>query len=72
MQKATAQGRLMSQISGHVQELEIKLIVSPHDAQNMHADFDCTQLSIFTKKKNNTNHAPTVRSFSLYKFIFMQ
>ena len=51
MQKATVHGRLMSKISGHVQELEQKLIVSPHDAQNMHADFDCTQLSIFTKKQ---------------------
>ena len=47
-----------------IHELEQKLIVSPQDAQNMHADFDCMQLSIFTDTKNNINCAPTGRRYS--------
>ena len=35
-----------------IHELEQKIIVSAQDAENMHADFDGIQLSIFRVTKN--------------------
>ena len=47
-----------------IHELEQKLIVSAQDAENMHADFDNIQLSIFRDTKNNTTCTPTGRIYS--------
>ena len=42
-----------------IHELEQKLIVSRQDVENMHANFDGVQLSIFTDTKNNITCKPT-------------
>ena len=47
-----------------IHELEQKLLVSPQDAENMHANFDGIQLSIFTDTKNNITCKPTGRRYS--------
>ena len=41
-----------------IHELQQKLILTPEDAENMHAQFDEIQLSIFKDTKNNVSCAP--------------
>ena len=51
-------------MAGIIHELEQKLLVSRQDAENMHADLDVIQLSIFTDTKNNITCKPTGRRYS--------
>ena len=61
MRRTKAKQQTMADI---IHELEQKLIVSAQDAENMHADFDNIQLSIFRDTKNNTTCTPTGRRYS--------
>ena len=47
-----------------IHEMEQKLIVTPEDAEYMHAEFDGIQLSIFRDVKNNVSCAPSGRRYS--------
>ena len=47
-----------------IHELQQKLILTPEDAENMHAQFDEIQLSIFKDTKNNVSCAPCGRRYS--------
>ena len=48
-------------MSDIIHELQQKQIVSPEDAEMMHAKFDKIQLSIFRDTKNNVSCAPCGR-----------
>ena len=61
MRRTKAKQQTMADI---IHELEQKLIVSAQDAENMHADFDNIQLSIFRDTKNNTTCTPNGRRYS--------
>ena len=47
-----------------IHEMEQKLIVTPEDAEYMHAEFDGIQLSIFRDVKINVSCAPSGRRYS--------
>ncbi len=61
LRRTKARQQTMSDV---IHELQQKQIVSPEDAEMMHAKFDEIQLSIFRDTKNNVSCAPCGRRYS--------